>query len=394
MMERLVFLGLLVVSLSVQAMPMFQVEDLGLQSDLGYITSINSGGQYTGYKSNPDWSINYVAGTIGGSTHSIFGAGRSNSKATNINSSGEFVISSNYPDPNHSSISVNMNGTDINLLQAPNIGAASYSAINNSGQVAGFANTYIDPNNHDAGYTEQVVRVEVDGTISQLGVVQDFNSTHGAKVDGINSSGQIVGVTGGQHAFRTGSDDQIQDLGFVGVGGTVTGGTIINDSGTIAGQFQSADFSTGSFISDEYDNLIDIGNLGGQLEWGGTLYGTANFVTDINDSGQLLGLSYATNNKANGYLYDSVFGLLNINDLIMDMGPFDYIASTTAFWGDSIIGVGVMVDDITGEYVEHIVALRQVTSVSEPGSLGLMLLGFIGVVVSRRKSTAKSLIDS
>ncbi len=129
-----------------------------------------------------------------------------------------------------------------------------------------------------------------------LGAVPHYSiiSLSGASVsqfNGINNSGQVVGINSNGHAFLS-SGGTMLDLGTF--GGTFSWAYGINNSGEVVGMAETS----GSFyhaFSYSGGSIQDLGTLGG------TNGGSAN---GINDNGQIVGDAYTSGNAAyHAFLY-------------------------------------------------------------------------------------------
>jgi probable HAF family extracellular repeat protein len=185
--------------------------------------------------------------------------------------------------------------------------------INDSGKVVGYSYTS-DGAQHAFLYDESATPKMQDlGTLGG-------NESHAA---GISASGQVVGYSytsdGAQHAFLYDGTNGMQDLNNLlpaGSGWTITSASAINSDGKIAASGYGGntppdpDICPGSWTGPAYGAAIvltpattatfevqDLGNLGGY-------YSRA---TGINDSGQVVGVSF-TNPciwDENAFLYDA-----------------------------------------------------------------------------------------
>jgi probable HAF family extracellular repeat protein len=188
-------------------------------------------------------------------------------------------------------------------------GNESYAyGINNSGQIAGYAQTIGNTNYHAFLYS--------NGSMQDLGTLGGSYS----RAYGINDNGQVVGlayISGNSypHAFLY-SDDLIQDIGIL----MNNDGTIfstaygINDNGQIIGSINTS----GSIISEAFlysnGSVQHLGVLAG---------GNVSIAYGINNNGQMVGYSLSTNNVFGRYLQHA---FLYSNGLMQDLDTSDYVS--------------------------------------------------------------------
>ena len=78
----------------------------------------------------------------------------------------------------------------------------------------------------------------------------------------------------------------------------------LNNSGQVAGTFQTTNSQSHAFIWDANNGLVDLGTLGGK----------ASQVYAMNDSGQVIGFSTDPNEKWHYFLWDSDTAMLDLSD--------------------------------------------------------------------------------
>ena len=147
-------------------------------------------------------------------------------------------------------------------------------AINNSGQVVGMSELVGSTTSHAFMYSG--------------GVMNDLGSLGGTVswAYGINDGGQVVGYSllanNSQHAFYY-SGGVMNDLGSF--GGSTSTASGINKSGQIVGSFVSSTIQHAFLYVG--GSMNDLGNLGGS---------NGSYAFGINNSGQIVGMSYLADN--------------------------------------------------------------------------------------------------
>jgi len=216
-------------------------------------------------------------------------------------------------------------------------------AINNSGQVAGWASL------HDQifGAFRTAPNSAINPATDDLGTLGGDQTL----ATGINSSGQVAGASrtagnAAQHAFRTAANSAINpatdDLGTL--GGTHSYPWDINNSGQVVGQSStSGDAAVHAFrtaansaINPATDDL-------------GTLGGAVSQALGINGSGQVVGLSYISGNA--GYHAFRTAANTAINPATDDLGTLGGTHSYALSINDS--GQVVGNSRISGSSDEH-----------------------------------------
>lgn len=194
------------------------------------------------------------------------------STAYGINNSGQVVGSStyNYDTGYGNLMTVNSsfvyNGVSTSYFNAYLQDGGGYSAatgINDSGAITGTDRASGPPHAYSS----------VAGDLGTLGGQVSYG-------EGINNSGQIVGSSftgdGGTHAFLY-SGGSMTDLGTL--GGDFSSASAINDSGQIVGSSSLVGYSYQHAFLYSGGSMTDLGTLGGD----------SSYAHDINNSGQIVG---------------------------------------------------------------------------------------------------------
>lgn len=210
------------------------------------------------------------------------------SKATAINNNGQVVgfastgdYSTSGLDINHAFLWQNGSMSDLGVIGSSSASLNSFAyGINDNGQIVGTAQIEGGGSNSNAFlYTNSTM--------------QNLNVTGTAY--GINNSGQIAGAGYNNHAFRRNSDGSIQDLGTLSAySGTKSYGRAINAAGQVAAY-------DGSGMGQGATNQGFIWTNGTKQSTG-TLGGTSSTVYGINNAGQVVGSS-----ETSGNLYTRAF---------------------------------------------------------------------------------------
>jgi probable HAF family extracellular repeat protein len=220
------------------------------------------------------------------------------SNATAINNNGQIVgyastgeYTSSGLDIEHAVLWQNGTITDLGVIGGTSASLSSYAyGINDNGQIVGTAQI--------TGGSTSNAFLYSGGSMLDLGVVGSAN--------GINNNGQVVGSGYNNHAFIRNIDGTFQDLGYLSTyTGTRSSGQAINSSGQAAayegiGMGQGA--SAKAFLW---------GN--GSRQGLGTLGGSGSVAYGINDVGQVVGMA-----STSGDLYTHAF-LWN-SGTIQDLG--------------------------------------------------------------------------
>jgi probable HAF family extracellular repeat protein len=280
---------------------LFPIADPGNSQDIGYALGLNSAGQVTGawlprtyYGDNAKvlrWSAAtgavLVSGCCGGDQLGldINDAGVITGRSwASIDATRAFRATAN---------------TIVNLptfANASTIDASSLGlAINNAGQIAGYAEQNNGTPRHAVMWTAGDVLVDI-GTLG---------GTNSQAVD-INASGVAIGSsqTSGNvatHYFRWSSGTGIEDLNVL-VDPNIKSVVAINDAGQITGTFINGSGQSHAFLYTPGAPLRDLGTLGGMTST----------PTGLNNKGQVVGSSGVSNGATHAFLWTQTDGMEDI----------------------------------------------------------------------------------
>ena len=159
-------------------------------------------------------------------------------------------------------------------------------ALNNSGQVAGFASTIGDAEFHPV--------VTTGNTLLDLGTLGGAFSL----ANGLNDAGTVVGQSdvlpsgSGYHAFLIVSGSAMRDLGTL--GGSFSSAVKINNAGQVIGNSTTASDSTSHAFLHNGSAMLDLGTLGGQ----------SSMAVALNETGQVTGESTIAGEETRAFLFD------------------------------------------------------------------------------------------
>ena len=215
------------------------------------------------------------------------------------------------------------NGVRSDLGVLPGGVSSAVSWISRSGLIAGFAeNGEIDP--LVTGFPELRAVLWKDGKIRDLGTLPEGGYESFATA--VNSSGLVAGLatnttpdpdsmfgTGYQtHAFVWDKRKGMQDLGTL-PGGTDAQALLVNERGQVAGQSYTSStpnpvctFTSGSFLWDKENGMVNLGDLGG----------SCTFAVGLNNRGQVVGFAYLTGDQfVRAFLWGRATGIENLGTL-------------------------------------------------------------------------------
>jgi probable HAF family extracellular repeat protein len=351
-MRRIVLAGCLALWLSHSAVadPLYTVTDMGSAVSGLQLSGINDLGQVVGEGPLP---VNGTYGGFGflynswgnnaGLIQNIGGLGTS---ADAISNSGQVMLNAASPNSSASGAWV-LNLSDgsktpvANLLSQPTQTVAT--AMNDQGQVVGYSQA--NPNNASITWPVFHAFVSQNGQTTDIGTLPGGSFSYATA---INNNGQIAGYanfansTDGsqpQHAFLY-SNGVMRDLGTL--GGTQSFAYGINGSGQVVGSSTLAT-ATGAAVT-SHAFLYS----GGVMQDLGTLGGQNSYAYAVNNSGQIVGSSelaptpaelQSGQNVYHAFLYESG-KMIDLNSMISATSGFTITGATAINNLGQIIATG------------------------------------------------------
>jgi probable HAF family extracellular repeat protein len=186
---------------------------------------------------------------------------------------------------------------DLGLLPgaSPELAGSEALAINDAGEIVGWANTAANPPAPHAVFW------------NAAHVIQDLGTLGGATSTAIdiNASSQVVGMSdvsgGGQRGFIWTSGSGMQDLAIL-LGYPASGVAAINDAGQIAGSYVAPNGETHAFLYTPGSGLRDLGTLGGN----------ESVATGLNAQGDVVGSSKTSTGDTHAFLWTPTDGMEDI----------------------------------------------------------------------------------
>ncbi|HLX83238.1 MAG TPA: DUF3466 family protein [Terriglobales bacterium] len=228
------------------------------------------------------------------------------------------------------------------------------SAINNRGEVAGYAETAVIDSGCPPYKITSAVVWEKDKAVALPNVGGDLDGV----AFGINDQGQAVGYSGScvaaTHAvmWKNNTALVLQDLG--GIKSNIA--YVINDHGQMAGKVRSADGSTYVAAFWQADGtLTTIGILPGDF---------AAFATGINNRGQVVGNNFDSSfNWSHGFIWQNGV-MTDLNSLIPSDSNLFIISASNINDRGQISGMGMV---LTGPHAGNIHAFLATPVNASPG---------------------------
>jgi probable HAF family extracellular repeat protein len=237
------------------------------------------------------------------------------SYATAINDLGQIVGTIDPRDYNMSFHAfLYSDGTITDLGTLPGTTRSNAWDINNSGDVV--------------GYSYNPTRA----FIYNGGTMKAFGSDGCMTAQGINNSGQVVGIITDppnytfSHAFLS-DGETIRDLGTL--GGRNSNAAGINDSGQVVGQSENLSGLARAFLYSD-GTMIDLGTLPGDNQ---------SIAIAINNSGQIVGFSFNPDGSSRAFLY-SGGTMIDLQTLLGPDSDWTYLSPSGINDKGQIIGVG------------------------------------------------------
>jgi probable HAF family extracellular repeat protein len=299
------------------------------------------------------------------------------SGATAINAGGQVVGSSVTPSGPQHAVSWGPNGTATDLGVMPGYPYSNATAINNAGQVVGDSHVGIYSPSFRATYWNGNATVSL-GTLG--GVASHATGINNASQDGNGpaiSGYSLLADNTTTHA-TVWQNGVLKDLGTL--GGTTSYAYGVNDAGWTVGE---------AFISGDQGDHAALWRDGQVVDLGaslvGSIYSAANAV---NNKGLVGGTSMLSNYQNHALIWDTADGT------VLDLNSFLDPSQVEA--GMELLSVGSLSDNgwvaglgsnvNTGELFAF---AMQISSVPEPGSLGLMLSGMAGIAACRQRAARR-----
>jgi probable HAF family extracellular repeat protein len=357
----------------------YKVQDLGVQhpDNLGMAMGLNNYGWTENMEQLLDpfsvsLSANLVQGTVRISIGELnlelgtLGGKNSSINWNGINDRGESVGMSetSVPDPNGEDVCGF--GTHLTCLPflwqnglmsaLPTVGGnnGQASAINNSGQIAGYAENGIVDSTCPAGITNNRIDLPVLWDKGKAQALPTVGSDPDGVAFGINNQGQAVGYSGTCTAanyavvWENGTATPLRDLGDPGAIAYA-----INSHGQIVGQAVNSD---GTPLAALWQNNT-VTSLGGLLPGD-----VASFATSINNRGQVVGSSFNSNNSwSHGLIWQNGV-TTDLNTLFPASSHLFVISASNINESGQIAGMAV---DMAGPHAGNIVHAFLATPVDE-----------------------------
>jgi probable HAF family extracellular repeat protein len=226
--------------------------------------------------------------------------------------------------------------TDLGTLSG---GEAEALAINNSGQIVGWASVQTDGDAQEDAFL----------WTAQGGMQDVFSNANFAAID---NAGEAAGssITSALIWTETGG---IVDLGFLN-GGSVSGANAINDLGDVVGSsaFSNSNRFEHAFVWNSARGMQDIGTLGGNNSW----------ALGINNHRQVVGYSSLPgDNASHAFLWTSAGGMRDLGTLGGSVSSAQAINDSGAIVGGS---------RLPGDTMSHAFVWTESKGMQDLGTLG------------------------
>jgi probable HAF family extracellular repeat protein len=357
----------------------YKVQDLGVQhpDNLGMAMGLNNHGWTLNMEQLLDpFSISLSAHLVQG-TDSIsigelklplgtLGGPNSSINWNGINDPGEAVGMSetSVPDPNGEDICgfgthltclpfLWQNGV---MIALPTVGGnnGQASAINNRGQVAGYAENGMVDSTCPAGITNNRIDLPVMWTKGNAQALPTIGSDPDGVAYGINNQGQAVGYSGTCTAAN---------YGVVWENGIATALPDLGDPGAIAYAINSHGQIVGQAVNSDGIPLAALWQNNTVTSLGGLLPGdVATFATSINNRGQVVGSSFNSSNSwSHGLIWQNGV-MTDLNTLFPASSHLFVISASNINESGQIAGMAV---EMAGPHAGNIVHAFLATPVDE-----------------------------
>ncbi len=352
-------------------------------------TKINNAGQIVGWEwnENRQWiDLRYNVDLLwdpAGGVQNLSAVLSPGDRVRDINDSGQLIIEARFPEPDRAYL---WDGTG----EPEYIGTFSPSAINNAGRVVGDV-----WNGHPRTFVWD-----------RTGGLRDIGPLAGgswATPYALNNLGQVVGEgntdvaaighphahsildhTVQHHPFLWDETDGMTDLGTL--GGDFAWARAINDSAQVVGlSYTGNEDEFHAFLWDEAGGMRDLGTLPGD-EW--------SQAHAINSAGQVLGQSGIFGSdpmrpeQDRYFIWDALSGMEAIDDLLPADTGWSYFAAEDINDAGHIVGAGTIVTWVYDPLLEMEVPRLDTAAVlliPEPATFALLASGLAAVIRRKRR---------
>ncbi len=357
----------------------YKVQDLGVQhpDNLGMAMGLNNSGWTENMEQRLDpfslsLSADLVAGTVRISAGKLnlelgtLGGKNSSINWNGINDPGEAVGMSetSVPDPNGEDLCGF--GTHLTCLPflwqngvmsaLPTVGGnnGQASAVNNRGQVAGYAENGIVDSTCPPGITNNRIDLPVVWNKSKAQALPTIGSDPDGIAFGINNQGQAVGYSGTCTAAN---------YGVMWENGIATALPDLGDPGAIAYAINSHGQIVGQAVNSDGTPLATLWQNNTATSLGPLLPGdVASFATSINNRGQAVGSSFNSENSwSHGLIWRNGV-TIDLNTLFPASSHLFVVSASNINDSGQIAGMAV---DMTGQHAGNIVHAFLATPVNE-----------------------------
>ncbi|MAU41302.1 MAG: hypothetical protein CMF31_06745 [Kordiimonas sp.] len=363
-----------------QAQPIFNITDLGtLGGNFSHTYDINDHGQVTGISRNASDELRAFIWDQTNGMQDLGTLGGNYSSGRGINNQGQVTgISRNASNESRAFIWDQTNGMQ-SLGTLPGSNFSRGGDINDHGQVVG-----------DYTNASDELRAFI---WDQTNGMQDLGTLGGnySSGRGINNQGQITGrsknASNKYSAFLWDQTNGMQDLSTP-LGVNNSSGIDINNQGQVTGISINASDEFRAFIWDQTNGIEDLGNIPNYMSQSSA----------INDRGEVTGTASIVGFSERAFLWDQTNGMMDLNNLIDINDPLFGQVRLTGAYGINNNGDIIAIEhdfwNNGGRQTRAFLLTRQQvtnnnpTGVSEPGLLGLMGLGLVGMRLATRRQKA------
>ncbi len=349
----------------------YEITDIGIPSD-GWATDgrrINNNGQVAVYATDSIGTLHAYKWENGVLSSIVTVAGENLSYSRAINELGEITGQLRVDGDTSGHMYIYHPDTgQMEDLGSLGSGSTSTMDINNHQQMVG---NYVDN-----GKVYAFLYDYNTGTTTTIFTSEDIGYSFGKA---INDSGHIVAFAGAdtssRHAYFISYDaatPYLEDLGTF--GGDESQAFDINESDYIVGFSQTAlNNYMHAFICTGFENgsinpMEDLGTLGGNESW----------AWGLNAQAQVVGWADTDSGESHAFLWDTDSEMQDLNDLVIDLGKWDYleIANDINDYGQ-IVGYGYI------DGVKHAFILNPITPIPEPATIFLLIAGLVQLLIKK-----------